>query len=220
MQISLGYFFCSFTDQQSQDPENVLGAFLAQMCDANPKFWQEVEDHYQSEKSHSQHQPQRLQVEKLESLIVECSDHFSKTFLFVDALNESKLSSRIVQVLSHMISKTTSIQIMISSTEELGAGLGPIPATIVTMDEKQLASDIGYYIDTQLQHRDDLHDDLRNLPATVKENIRSTLQGRAHGRYVAGLLPRLSKNDFQTASDGYNVSWRLWVTNKQPRRSK
>ena len=148
MQIGLAYFFCSFTDQQSQDPENVLGAILAQMCDANPTFWTKVEEHYRSEKPQSQRQPQRLQVDKLESLIVECSEHFLKTFLFVDALNESKSSSRVVQVLLQMISKTTSIHIMISSTEELGAGLGPIPATIVAMDEQELASDIGYYIDT------------------------------------------------------------------------
>lgn len=188
MQISLAYFFCSFTDQQSQDPENVLGAILAQMCDANPTLWTKVEEHYRSEKPQFQLQPQRLQIEKLESLIVECSEHFSKNFLFVDALNESKSSSRIVQVLSQMISKTTSIHIMISSTEELGAGLGLIPATIVTMDEKELATDIGYYIDTQLQHHNDLHDDLCNLPTTLKRNIRSTLQGRAQGRYVAELL--------------------------------
>lgn len=188
MQISVAYFFCSFTDQQSQDPENILGAILAQMCEANPTFWTKVEEHYHSEKPQSQHEPQMLQVDKLASLILECSKHYSKTFLFVDALSESKSSSRIVQVLLQMISRTTSIHIMISSTEELGAGLGPIPATIVTMDEQELASDIGYYIDTQLQHHDDLQDDLRNLPATVKGNIRSTLQERARGRYVAGLL--------------------------------
>ena len=188
MRISLAYFFCSFTDQQSEDPENVLGAILAQICDANPSFWTKVEERYAGEKPQYQNQPQRLQVDKLVSLIMECSEQFSKTFLFLDALNESKSSSRIVQVLLQMISKTTSIYIMITSTEELGAGLGPIPATIVTMDEQGLASDIGYYIDTRLQHHDDLHDDLRNIPAALKGNIRSTLQGGAQGRYVAGLL--------------------------------
>ncbi len=186
MQIGLAYFFCSFTDQQSQEPENILGSILAQLCDANPAFWTRVEERYRSENPQSQHQPQRLHVDKLESLVVDCAKHFSKTILFVDALNESKLSSRIMQVLLQMISKIPSIRIMISSTEELGTGLGPISATVITMDESDLADDIGHYIDTQLQRGDDLHDDLRDLPADIKANIRSTLQKRAQGRYVAG----------------------------------
>lgn len=163
-----------------------MGSILAQLCDANPAFWTRVEERYRSENPQSQHQPQRLHVDKLESLVVDCAKHLSKTILFVDALNESKLSSRIMQVLLQMISKIPSIRIMISSTEELGTGLGPISATVITMDESDLADDIGHYIDTQLQRGDDLHDDLRDLPADIKANIRSTLQKRAQGRYVAG----------------------------------
>ena len=185
MQIGLAYFFCSFTDQETQYPQNVLGSILAQLCDASPTFWKDVEERYRREKPQSQHQPQKLEVHELESLILQVSEKIPTTFLFVDALNESKQSSRILQILLHMIQESTSIRIMMSSTEELSAGLGAIPATIVTMKQEELDSDIARYIDTHLQD-----DELRNLPAVLKENIRSTLQMRAQGMYVSRLSER------------------------------
>ena len=133
-----------------------------------------------------QHQPQRLEAYELESLILRCSENLPHTFLFVDALNESKQSSRILQILLQIIQKSTSIRIMISSTEELSAGLGSIPATVVSMKQEDLAGDIGRYIDTHLQD-----DDLRDLPAVLKEDIRSTLQKRAQGMQVTGFSEHL-----------------------------
>ena len=215
MQVGLAYFFCSFTDQQTQDPQNVLGSILVQLCDANPTFWKDVEERYRMRKPRSQHQPQRLEVYELESLILQCSEHFPTTFLFVDALNESRQSSRILQLLVQMIQKCNSIRIMISSTEELSAGLGPIPATIVTMKQEILAGDIARYIDIHLQSNE-----LRNLPAVLRESIRSTLQMRAQGMHVANLPRHFCHNtDCKVASDGYNASWSLWATSKRPKRS-
>lgn len=185
LHIGSAYFFCSFTDQQSQDPQNVLGSILAQLCDTNPTFWKDVEERYRKKNPHFQHQPQRLEAYELENLILQCSENITRTFLFVDALNESKQSSKIFQILLQVIQKSTSIQIMVSSTEELSAGLGSIPATIVTVKQEELAGDIGRYINTHLQH-----DELRDLTAVLKETIGSTLQKRAQGRHVTGFSER------------------------------
>lgn len=75
---------------------------------------------------------------------------------------------------------------MMSSTEELSASLGSIPATVVSMKQEELAGDIGRYIDTHLQY-----DGLRDLPAVLKDNIRSTLQKRAQGMHVTGFSEHL-----------------------------
>ena len=57
---ALAFFYCSFTDQGSQDLQNLFGSFLVQLCDCNPTVWKEVEDQYLMRKGPSSHEPRKM----------------------------------------------------------------------------------------------------------------------------------------------------------------
>ena len=175
----LAYFFSSFTDQQTQDPQSILGSFLVQLCEADPRLWSDIDDRYRKRQGRSLQETGKLNVQELTTLIIQCSERLSSTFLILDALNESKRPSYILSILLEMTKKTKYLRIMISSTEELGTNLNLSPVSIVTMEQESTDIDIRNYIEAQLQESDEL----LNLPIALKEDIMSTLQGRADGMY-------------------------------------
>ena len=157
----------------------MLGSFLVQLCEANPRMWTSIDERYRKEKAQSYQEPNRLEINELESLITKCSNELSKTFLFLDAPNESKHSSKILQSLLRLSERSAVLRIMMTSTEELGTSLRSPLIAVVDLNRWYIKDDIKRYIEAWLRH----NDALRNLPTNLKEEIQLTLLDRADGMY-------------------------------------
>lgn len=175
----LAYFFCSFTDQQTQELHNILGSLLVQLCEVDHSLWIDIDDRYKKERGQSQQEPKKLGTQELADLIVQCAEYLSSAIIVLDALNEGKESSSLLQTLLKMSQKTMFLKILISSTEELGVNLGSLPVTLVTMEKDKTANDIRDYIEARLRQNNDFGD----VPRSLKEEIKSKLQREADGTY-------------------------------------
>ena len=145
---AIAYFFCSFTDQRSQEPQNIFGSFLVQLCEAHPKLWASVDERYRKKQAQSNQVPERLGIFELEDLITELSNELlTLTFFHLDAPNESKFSLRILQSLLKITERGSFLRIMISSTEDLGADLRSPLITFVVSDRSYITGDIEHYIE-------------------------------------------------------------------------
>lgn len=177
------YFFCSFTDLSSQDPVNVFGWFVAQICNQNPSLWSTIDARYDGEMKKGLGTPKRLTLDELETLLKDICMTSPATRLFLDAPNESKQSSLMIYKLLRLALEIETVQIMISSTEEvkspkiLPSGR-PLLFT-VTMDSKITENDIENYVIHSL-HK---HERLRNLPSMLKQKIKSKLIRKADGMF-------------------------------------
>lgn len=173
------FFFCSLTDQQSQDLQNILGSIFVQLCEAHPKLWKDVSERYRKETGQSSQEPRKLNPNELVDLIVQCAEHLEGAIIILDALNETRQSLSLLQLLLQMTERTKHVKVMISSTEELGLEGLTRPVTVVSVREEQTAGDIVDYIDKWLQE-DEV---FRHLPRALKKDIKLVLCDRANGTY-------------------------------------
>lgn len=105
----------------------------------------------------------------------------SGAYLFLDAINESQQSRKMLNLIKDILRNIPSVRIMMSSTEELDESFKPQEVEVVAMDRGGISRDIQIYIGDWLET--DLH--LSNLPDSLKAKIRSKLQSGNHGVYVA-----------------------------------
>ncbi|MCJ1403055.1 hypothetical protein MMC11_006278 [Xylographa trunciseda] len=178
-ETGLVYFFCSFTDQQSQDPQNIFGSVLAQLYDAHPQLRKDIDERYYNEVEQSHQQEKKLAMNDIEDLIVYFSKQLSGIFLFLDAINETKQPSKICQSLINIVTRGARVRIMMSSTEELGAVLNSPLISIIQMKSEDIDGDIKDYIKVSLQ----LSEDLSELPAAIKHDIQAVLERKACGMF-------------------------------------
>ena len=175
--LSLGFFFCSFTDQDSQDPQNVLGSLLTQICDMHPKLWSNIEDCYLAKKGPSSQIPKRLQLQEIERFLVQSIGQVGETLIIVDALNESKHGQKIFQTLMHLLQNSISARLMMSSTENIHFDLPLRQALIIKIEPGKTGKDIDECIKAWLKE----DDNLCSLPKALKEEIKCTLQSENGG---------------------------------------
>ena len=153
---ALAYFYCSFTDQDSQDLQNVFGSLLVQLCEANPQIWSEVEEQYLKRKGLSGQEPKRMEFEAIELLLIQCSMQSQETILFLDALNESKQLSKILRKLMGVTRNGCNIRVVMSSTEDIIHNLLSFRATVVTMEPERISRDIAKVVEARLKDDDRL----------------------------------------------------------------
>lgn len=142
-------------------------------------LWKDIDDRYIKQKGESQLEPSKLETPEIAELLIHCSKELSETILFLDAPNESKQASIILQSLFHTVQSSTSLKIMMSSTEDLGAIFNSPLVITVTMGQQMIASDMKDYIEAWLQN----NENLRDLQSALKEDIKLTLQKGADGMY-------------------------------------
>ena len=195
---AVAYFFCSFSEQQSQDPGNVLGSLVVQLCGEDPSFWRSIDERYHCQENRGRGHDERLKVEELEEMLISVLAEIGPSFIFVDAVNESKDPNGILSTLSKLTKQSTSTHILLSSTEETAIHVADaaIPSAdssligFVPIQKEANSRDIRTYIDAELSKRDNL----RRLPDSLKEEIARTLQKKARGvfRWVQCQLDNLS----------------------------
>ena len=179
------YFFCSFTNAASQDPVNLLGSLLVQLCNIDATLWTGVDARYSKEPSKSNSSCEPLSLGEATSMLVDALRKFPRVYIIVDALNESKQSESalIFMTLRDLSRGHEGLRILFSSTEELLAPAmerGSRLLSIVSMTSALVDDDIRLYVESRLA----CNDRLRRLPSSLKDNIRSKLLSRADGMYV------------------------------------
>ena len=190
---TLAFFYCSFTDQNSQDVQNMLGSFLVQMCDSNPVCWKELENQYLKRKGKLPHEPKTMDLETMKLLVRQMSMHFQETLLFLDALNESRQHQKIFATLLNLISDGLKIRIVLSSTEEILPTISPQQGMLVSMEANHIAKDIAKVVDLRLEADERLCD----LPSNLKRDIKRTLERGSDGifRWAHCQLETLADNN-------------------------
>lgn len=191
----ISFFFCSFSDQESQDTRNLLGSLLVQMCESNEELWAILDELYHKAKDHPEREPKKPDDYELADLVVQFCERIEGAFVIVDALNESKQSSKMFDTLLRMTPKSRYLRLLISSTEELSLEQRPLPITIVAMRKTETTKDIVDYIDKRLQN----DDKLCTLPKVLKDDIKVVLQDKA-GQYSCQVLPDLYFASFRACT--------------------
>ena len=176
------YFFCSFTNAASQDPVNLLGSLLVQLCNIDATLWTGVDARYSKEPSKSNSSCEPLSLGEATSMLADALRKFPRVYVIVDALNESKQSESalIFMTLRDLSRGHEGLRFLFSSTEELLAPTmerGSRLLSIVPMTSALVDDDIRLYVDSRLA----CNDRLRRLPSSLKDNIRSKLLSRADG---------------------------------------
>ncbi|KAI9716302.1 MAG: hypothetical protein M1828_000398 [Chrysothrix sp. TS-e1954] len=186
----LAFFFCSFSDQATQDLRNLLGSLLVQLCEAEPALWRPVEDFFAKNKGSLAQSAKRLDVPELENLLIESFETLPHTLIVLDALNESKRSLKILESLTRLLQRSSSLQIIISSTEDLTNVSPALQATTVTLEQAKTAADITKYIEATIED----NENLCLLPDSLKGEIKLALQQKTEGvfRWVRCQLETLS----------------------------
>ena len=174
----IAYFYCSVTDTVSQEPLNILGSIVVQLCEKYPMFWADIDDRYHRGKAKARYEPAKYELSELESLIGQFSSQLPGILLFLDALNESNKASAVLQSLSRIAGRNSSIRIMMTSTEELDADFGGLKVHRVPVMTANTDHDIFKYIVAYISH----NQELSGLPAGLKEDIKWTLLQKSDGR--------------------------------------
>lgn len=176
--IGFAYFYCSFNDAASQEPINILGSLLATLSLSEPKFLLGFKHQFrESKQSNSRDGPK---LEDIENHLRRCFQGFSKVYLLVDALNESKHYQAVITSLARLFEKSTSnVYIMLTTIDEvINEDLKRFPTVIrVPMAKRAIMRDIEAFVEASLRNITNL----RRLKASIKEEIRTTLITRSHG---------------------------------------
>ena len=118
-----------------------------------------------------------MEVREVEQLLTQSTRQLSETMVILDAVNESKQSSKILQSLVNLLQEGGSVRIMLSSTEGLDHVFPSRKAILATIEQAKTSQDIGKYMEGCFE--DDYK--LCDLPAALKDDIKVTLQTRHDG---------------------------------------
>ena len=177
---AIAYFFCSFSDKDSQSPVNMLGSYVLQLCEQVPGLWNPVASLFDEIESRQQWHGAQPTVKQLQDVMDSACASTEKILLFLDAPNESDMSETLLLSLSELVSRHKNLRLLVSSTDELEVGIccescGPVLP--VKMNSARVDGDINAFVIDRM--RQELR--LCRLPNTLQNDIRFTLVDNAKG---------------------------------------
>ncbi|KAL6715324.1 hypothetical protein ACLMJK_007590 [Lecanora helva] len=177
----LAYFYYDYSDQEAQNPVNVVGSLLRQFLSQRAEISSEIQDLY-DRSSRTGQSPQLEDI--LPALMTLCQDHRQR-FIVVDALDEGS-AGQSRQIMLDLVQKMDGLPIRFFITSRPHAdwikrALESFPQVTIEAHE----SDIAQYITRQIEASQDLAD---IIDTGLKENIISELCASANGMF---LLPAL-----------------------------
>ncbi|OBT96480.2 hypothetical protein VE01_05654 [Pseudogymnoascus verrucosus] len=185
------YFYCSFDDQATQDPVNILASFIVQLSHQVPELLDDFMPEYLKAKQHST--PAQLSIEQLEKIFMAHTRSLPHVFLFLDAVNECQDASAISDLLVRLALRCSNLRMLITSTRELNnpEPSGTLQTLVVQMDSSSVTKDISIFVDDMLA----LDQGLRNVTMELKADIRSTVISNSDGmfRYARWLMNHLAE---------------------------
>ncbi|WPB06756.1 uncharacterized protein RHO25_011416 [Cercospora beticola] len=135
--VKLGYFYCRFNDEATQNVRNILGSWIAQIAAYRPSVLDRFSEAVSSK--------ERLSTAWWEDALVQVAEELGPVILVLDAVNESKDDDAVRSCLMRLATRCQEIRFVISSTpfaEEVFSSkcLG------VPMDSNEVDDDIEQYV--------------------------------------------------------------------------
>jgi len=167
----VGYFYCSFDDQESQLPSSTFGSILAQLAKRSPELSRELTELYRERLGRDGGKPKPLLLEEMLDIIRRASRQYTQVYIAIDAVNEA---SEPLLVLETLRALSRSCTIIISSVNSLDFEqyLPVMPClTIETIRGADIQDDVNTYIRNFLER----HARMQGLPSDIKEEIAVSL---------------------------------------------
>ena len=172
-QIAVAYFYCSFNEVASQEPENMIGSIISQVSIVRPNVLEGLEQGFSRK--------ERPTLEDLEKrLVFQTTRSSLKTLLFVDAVNECKKPDAMIECLLRLIESASDIRVLFTSTEEDPvitdlSDLEVPKATVFRMPAQ--GGDIDLFIEAKMEEKRNL----QRLPPELRGEIKTVLSRKADG---------------------------------------
>ena len=177
--IGVAFYYCSYSDPESQKTISILGSIVAQLSRKTPAILDALRPIYQKEDS--QRGEKHLRITDLEEAIVQATNQLDQVIILVDAINESFDRSQLLASVVNLLTKTCKIRLMITSTFDIPDALNNIRNSCqvkqIGMDVNCINDDIEIYIEAMIRQEPNLC----HLNQNIKDEIESTLSQRAGG---------------------------------------
>ncbi|KAJ3473995.1 hypothetical protein NLG97_g10040 [Lecanicillium saksenae] len=207
----VSYFYCSSNDSSSQEPKNILGSLLVQLCRQRSKVRSMVLAAYQRSKSRNALHD-LLQAPTLASLVKEAASVLSTdVFVFVDAADEcgDRLAS-VLEALFQVVSHPGRIRLMLSSTKTVTQTIQgrlssySFPTKVINLDIARVSRDINTYVESRFTHESKMRRLRPDLQASLIKKIQSQHEGsfRWTRCTIDDLLRRTTPKAIRSALDG------------------
>ena len=183
---SVAFFYCSFSDSETQKTHNLVCSVLAQLSRGQsgiPDCTLQLYD---------QHKNGQPPTELLLSAFRDILTDLGQVYIIIDALDECAIETGNRQELLNMLRKICSwslsnVHLLVTSRKEQDierAISGLVTHVPICIQDEQITDDVRYYVRLQLE----TDPDLQKWPDRVKEDIEATLVEGAHGMYVTCVL--------------------------------
>ena len=173
----LGYFYCDFRRNETQDVINIMGSVVAQICSQSGFFPEQLGNAYDQGMSRPG-QKQRPTLSLLSNAFKTITERYDMVML-LDALDECQQTQEACEFLTQLQKSCQNIRILVTSrgTAEIQAGLSSYPKLQLERHMDEVNEDIDAYIN----HRLSTAVQLQWLPIPVKEDIASHLTEKSEG---------------------------------------
>lgn len=123
----------------------------------------------------------RIKLTDLETHLSLCFESFPKTFIFIDAINESCQSAAIASSLVRLSKSAKNLYVFLTSTEEAVTDHFEGDANLikVSLQSQAVVKDVKVFVEASLEE----NPSLRDLKDDLKAEIRTTLIREAQGMY-------------------------------------
>jgi Cdc6-like AAA superfamily ATPase len=174
----LGYFYFDFNDESKQSPLGALRSVIRQISRGKdlPTCVLDMFAMFDD-----RGKPPSL--EQFVQLLLSISGLYERTFIIMDALDESKELEELAKIFENIMrNQKGSISILVTSRKErvIENALEALPAELIPMDSEAIDADIRLYISERLANDNRLR---THLPE-IKREIEKTLAEKSQGMCV------------------------------------
>lgn len=178
----MAFCFSTLNEPGSTEPRNVIGTLIEQLGYLAVPGRQAIESRYRNQVPQVGGDRQPPSIDVLKDLLVECCQHFTHVYLYLDGVNESSDTIKLLTCMSDVVRLASNARVVVSSTESAGLQIPNWSSDNVYDIDMSLAdinSDIGKYIESCLHE----NDRLRALPPRLKQDIKQKFVGNAEDSF-------------------------------------
>lgn len=179
------YFYCNRNDEQRRDPTAIVQALVRQLSVTIPGLPKPVVAEYDNRVDRGLGS---LGFQECIDFVVTLLDLYPQTTIVIDALDESDPDERwkLIEALTTMVRSTaTLVKIFISSRDDIDIKLHFEKVPNVYIHVRDNSADIARFVRREVTQSIEKSRFLRrNVTEEFKEEIISTIQGKANGMYV------------------------------------
>lgn len=171
------YFYCDFRKTELQEPANVIGSLVAQLCSQVGWYPEELELAY-DRSSNTAGQKRRPTFSVLQQAL-EVLAKDGKLILLVDAIDECNCRKDLIELICRLTQTIQQVKILITSRDELDIREAFHVFARVRMESRleDMDRDIRDYINSRLQS----DPKLQWLNASIRATIASSLNAKSAG---------------------------------------